>query len=92
MRTPRYDDKDPSDVDDYGYDFAGELNGEKIDSAAVTITPSGLSAGTPSITGSVVSVRVSGGVDDTNHRLTYTIETSSGRTLERSVELLVADR
>lgn len=92
MRTPRFDDKDPSDVDDYGYDFAGELSGEKIETATVSIAPSSLSAGPPVVTRSVVSVRLSGGNDGQSYRITYNIDTSSGRTLERSADLLVANR
>jgi hypothetical protein len=57
-----FDPKLPGESEVFSLDFAARLGaGQTVAGATVTATPAGLTLGAPSVSGSVVSVRVSGG-------------------------------
>lgn len=90
--------KDPSDVLDYKFDFAGLANaatdaydnwlqtGETISTATLTVA-TGLTKDSDSITDTNTSVTVwlSGGTDGTDYTVACKVVTSAPRTLERSI-------
>lgn len=83
--------KDPSDVLDYRIDWTAILQGDTIEGSSWTVpVPSGLVIDSQDFTDSRVVVWLSGGSVG-NHRITNTITTASGRTLQRSVTLPVED-
>lgn len=89
--------KDPNDVKEYKFDFAGLTNGrvgaeadfldsgETISSRTVTVG-TGLTKNSDSITdtNTSVTVWVSGGTDKTDYTVTCQIVTSASRTIEKS--------
>lgn len=101
----RTETKDPSDVLDYKFDFAGVTNaaddassnwlqaGETISSAVVTVA-TGLTKDSDSITDTNTSVTVwlSGGTSGTDYAVACKITSSAGRVLERSVTVPVTDQ
>jgi hypothetical protein len=69
----------------YEWDFSDfdELEaGETISSPAVTADPSGLTIGTPSVSGSSVFCRLSGGTAGVTYEVTCAVTLSSGGTLD----------
>jgi len=95
--------KDPDAVLDYAWDWAGLTNGttgarsdwlasgETIVSYTVTV-PAGITKDSESSTTSTVTVWLSGGTVGTYYTIACEIVTSEGRTDERSIILLVANR
>ena len=90
----RWPDKDPADVLDYGLDWSDQLAlvapADTISSATWTV-PAGLTAGAQFVVGGVATTWLSGGAAGTDYTLTCRIVTAGGRTLERSVKLLVRE-
>ena len=93
----RWPDKDPADVLDYGLDWSDQLAlvspADTISSATWTV-PAGLTAGAQFVVGGVATTWLSGGTAGeagADYTLTCRIVTSGGRTLERSVKLLVKE-
>jgi hypothetical protein len=86
----QWDDKDPTDVDDFTLGFARELGAETIATTAWTAT-AGITIGATSNTTTAATVRLSGGTAQTTYTLTCTVTTSGGRTLQRSVLLYVTE-
>jgi len=84
----QWDDKDPSDVDDFTLSFANELGAETIGGASWTAT-AGITIGATSNSTTAATVRLSGGTAGTDYTATCTVTTSGGRTLQRSVLLRV---
>ena len=82
--------KDPSDTRTYPMYWAEELNGQTI--ATSTWTGDGLTVGTATISGTVTSVVLSGGADESRYEVVNTITTSGGQTLEKSMTIVVRDR
>ena len=93
----RWPDKDPAEVLDYGLDWSDQLALPEPDdtiSSATWIVPAGLVAGAQSVVGRVATIWLSGGTagaSGTDYTLTCRIVTTGGRTLERSVKLLVKE-
>ncbi len=87
----RWGDKDPSNVDDYEMLWSDVLNvGETILTSVFT-APAGLTITSQAHTTNASQVRLSGGTAGVDYTLECTITTSSGRTLQHSVRLLVVD-
>ena len=90
----RWPDKDPADVLDYGMDWSDQLAltspADAISSAIWTV-PAGLAAGAQFVVGGVATSFLSGGTAGTDYTITCRIVTAGGRTLERSVKLLVKE-
>lgn len=83
--------KDPSDVVDYDVDWSRQLvEAETIDTSGWTL-PAGFTKLDEQHTDTKSKVWLSGGAVGT-HDLVNTITTTGGRTLQRSVRLVVAER
>lgn len=90
----RWPDKDPAEVLDYGLDWSDQLAlTDPIDtiSSATWAVPAGLTAGAQFVIDGVATIWLSGGTAGADYTLTCRIVTSGGRTLERSVKLLVKE-
>ena len=90
--------KDPSDVKDYGFNWATLLRAEGETGLASSVwsasDPVGLTIDSDTVVGLVTSVVVSGGTAGTTYALTNTIVTSGGipRTHERTIHIPCKDR
>lgn len=93
--TPfRWDDKDPADSWPFSFDFTPwcAAAGETAASVAAAATPAGLTVSATSVTpAGAAAVRLSGGTAGTDYAVRLTLTTASGRTLERTVMILVRD-
>jgi hypothetical protein len=86
--------KDPSALLDYSWDWSEWLAevGATISSAAVTV-PDGLTAdGAPTVGGTVVTQRVSGGTADAVYVMVCQITTDGGLIDERSIYLTIRNQ
>ncbi len=85
--------KDPSDADFYDIKVgAAWLGADVIDTVTHTVTPgSGLSVAAFEVNHDVVRTFISGGVVG-EHQIEVTITTESGRILQRTVALEVAEQ
>lgn len=84
--------KDPDESKVYEVDFSAHLaSGETLSSPVVASTPSGLTVGSPSISGSSVQFRLSGGTSGTTYTIDVTVSTSASNALNGCVRLLVQD-
>ena len=86
--------KDPNAVLDYSVDLTAWLAlipGDAVASKVITVS-GGLTKGAESFTGNSVSVFVSGGVLGATEWINFRYTTTNGRTDERTVFLLIADR
>lgn len=94
MNLPRFSDKDPADINDYGYDFVPELEGATITNQAVSVSPVGtLVAAAPWATNAgLIGARLSGGDEGVTYTITFTVDLDDGRRLQRSASLLVTAR
>jgi hypothetical protein len=87
---PEY--KDPSDVIDISVDWADFLGEDAIASVVWTVSPTGaLAVDTQSNTDTVATAWVSGGVASVTYSLACKITSVGGRTVERSLEIIVED-
>lgn len=93
----RWPNKDPADVLDYGLDWSDQLAlvspTDSISNATWTV-PAGLTVGAQFVAGGVATIWLSGGTagaNGTDYTITCRIVTAGGRTLERSVKLLVKE-
>lgn len=86
--------KTASDVLDYGFYFSLWMPIGDLISASTTITatPSGLTIGSPTISGMTVSAMVSGGTTGTLNYVVANLITTSGRTATCGGFLMVADQ
>ena len=83
--------KDPDAVLDYAFDWTAWLDdGETISSHTVTVD--GLTKDSDAENGGVVTVWLSGGTDGQEASAACLIETSAGRTDERTIVLRVRER
>jgi hypothetical protein len=96
---PVLEPKDPDDVIDYWFDWTEPLAGFPSDAIATVAwraapdVPAPLVIGAQAASGAALrGVFVSGGASGTEYRLTCTITTVAGRTLERSARLYVEER
>jgi hypothetical protein len=88
MAVVQWEDKDPTDVDDFTLSFVRELGTETIATTAWTAT-AGITLGATGNTDTTATVRISGGTAGTDYTATCTVTTSGGRTLQRSSLLRV---
>lgn len=74
--------KTPAEAELVDFIFTDDLaTGETISSPVVTV-PAGITAGTPTISGTKVQVLVSSGTAGTIYRLKCQVSTSGGRTVQ----------
>jgi hypothetical protein len=86
--------KDPAALLDYSWDWSAWLAevADTISSATVAV-PAGLTAvGSPVVSDTAVTQRVSGGAVDSAYTLVCQITTAGGLIDERSIYLTIADR
>lgn len=84
--------KDPSAVLDYAFDWSDWLaTGETISSHVITVD-TGLTKDSDSEALGVVTVWLSGGTAGKNYKVACLIETSAGRTDERTIWIKVVER
>lgn len=85
--------KQPAESRLYSIDFANLLGtGESLSGTpTVTASPTGLTIGTPAISGTTVQVRISSGSDGVPYKLECVVATSDGNTLEGDAILIVMD-
>jgi hypothetical protein len=77
------------EVLDYDFDFTNFLGTDEITTAAVRVTPAGLTLGQMLYNAYIVKQYVSGGTVDTDYTITAKITTSAGRTKEMDIVLRV---
>ena len=90
----RWPDKDPADVLDFGLDWSDQLalaNPDDTISSVTWTVPAGLTSGAQFVVGAVATIWLSGGTAGTDYTIICRMVTSGGRTLERSVKLLVKE-
>lgn len=75
--------KQPSEVLNCSMDFTNYVNSSSItiSSPSLTVSPSGLTLGSPTVDGLFVEFTVSGGTDGYNYRIQCTVTTSDNETL-----------
>jgi hypothetical protein len=93
MTSPTYtaEPKDPSDIEDYGWDCTAWLKGETIASQNVVADDVAVTIANVTQVAGVVRWRASGGTNGAVHKLTATVTSSSGRSAQRTIELPVMD-
>ncbi len=85
--------KQPGETRQFSMDFASILGtSETISTASVSGDPSGLTLGTPSISGTKVLFNIIGGTHAVRYRLQVTITTSASATLVGDGVLRVKDK
>lgn len=82
-------DTDKDDVGSIIFDYGGELGGDAVSTA--TATTSNITAGTPSVSGNVVTVAMSAGKAGTTAKMELKITTTGGKTLSNTVRFRVTD-
>lgn len=83
--------KDPNDDDDFAIDWANVLIGaETISGVLCAVALGDVTLGTPAISGTVTTVRISAGTDGTSVAVRYRITTSTGRQIDRTLLIPVA--
>jgi len=88
----RYFKKDPSDVEDYTIDWSSDMDSSETLTTVTWTVPSGLTKLSEGISGALSTVRISGGVGNTEYTLAALATFSSGRVHERSIYIRVEDR
>lgn len=85
--------KDPDDIDDFTWDWAKVLaSGETITAFTALIVSGGLAvSGTPSISGTKTTARVTGGTAGQIGQVRGRITTSAGRQLDETAEFQIRD-
>ena len=84
--------KDPSAVLDYAFDWTGWLAaGETITDHTIT-ADTGITVGSSTESDGKVTVWLSGGTAGINYKVACLVETSAGRTDERTLWIRVVDR
>jgi hypothetical protein len=84
--------QDPADSLDYSIDWVDWLDeGETVYSSTWAVSPAGLNTALPSIVnnGTCTVVWLSGGTADRSYTVTNHITTTAGRTVERSITLVI---
>ena len=94
MPTTTLLEKAPTEIRTYAFDFSEVseiLAGQTLTGTpTVSGSPSGLTFGSPSISGSKVNVAISAGSDGTTYEITMTVTTSGSATLVGCGRLKVA--
>jgi hypothetical protein len=89
--------KRPLEADDFGFDFlrrprivAGDTVASVVSITATRLSGSGsLTIGSPSVSGAIVTVRISGGTDGDRYRIECTVLTTQGATLVSEMPMVV---
>jgi hypothetical protein len=89
----RFSQKDPSDVDQFAFDFTKRLStGETLTAGIITATPSGLTLSSSQLTATAVATWVSGGTNGVTYTLFADVTTSKDIVLQRSTAVAVIKR
>jgi hypothetical protein len=90
-KAPQVNQKTPDESALFNFDFTEDLaTGESIQGTpAVTASPSGLTIGTPSVSGAIVQVRLSSGATRTRYEVRCRVATDQSNTFEGAGDLLV---
>ena len=83
--------KDPQAVLDYRWDWSAWLGADTIATATITV-PTGITKDSQTNTTTAVTAWLSGGTVRTSYAVTCRIVTAAGRTDERSITIVVAER
>lgn len=85
--------KQPAEVQDYDVSFSEWLTALSDTSASYTVTAdTGITVDSFSITGGVVKVWLSGGIDGVTYKVTVTLTTAGGRTRQSEFSLQVKEQ
>lgn len=84
--------KDPSATLDYTIDWTAWLAGDTITGTPVWTVPAGLTKADESHTTTTSTVWISGGTIGSTYTLSVRVTTTGGRTDDRSIALVIADR
>lgn len=84
--------KDPAAVLDYTFNWSAWLVAGDTLSTATVLADTGLTVASTSIVGQTVTAWLSGGEAGASYRVTCQVQTSGGRTDERSIVVEVAQR
>jgi hypothetical protein len=90
IQRPSDEAKDPDEIQSYTFRWAKELSGETI-STSTFLLPDGLTSAATSGSDSTRTIRVSGGTDGSQYRITNRITTSGSRTLEKTIRVQVRE-
>ena len=86
-------DKDPSDVIDYGLDYANWLEtGEEITGTPTWTVPTGITKSAQANTTTTATAMLSGGTAGKIYIVSCTVNTTAGRTLQRSFRVHVKQK
>ena len=88
--TPDFE-KDPDSTEDYAFNWVMDLGGDTISSSTFSL-PDGLTEVSTSNTESVTQIFVSGGACGQTYRITNRIQTSGGRTFDKTIRILIRER
>ncbi len=88
-RTPDYL-KDPDATVDYEFTWGVELNGDTIETSTFLL-PDGLTSVSTTVTDSTATIFVSGGAQGGIYRVTNRIVTAAGRTMDKTITVLVSE-
>lgn len=92
MSVEQIFEKDPQAVLDYAFDWSDWLDsGETIASTTITVA-AGLTKDSDSESDGIVTIWLSGGTAGTSYTVACKIVTSSSRTDERSITIMVINR
>lgn len=83
--------KDPDSVEDFSIDWEDRLGSDTISSSDWAKTGD-VTLGSESNTSTTTTTWVSAGTAGTQAKLINTIQTTGGRTLERTITLLITDK
>lgn len=83
--------KDPAAVLDYGIDWSAWLDTDAISTSTWTV-PSGITQDSSTSDTTTTTVWLSGGTVGQSYLVTNRITTTAGRTDERTIRIVVADR
>ena len=85
--------KQPGETRQFSMDFSSLLaDGETLSGPSITSTPSGLTVGSPSVSGSKILFDLSSGTHPVRYRLEVTVTGSGGATLVGDGSLRVVDK
>lgn len=92
MSLPSWPDKDPNEVLDYTIDWTSRLIGSDTVSSVVWTVPSGITKDSQSNDTTKAVIWLSGGSNTRTYPITCQVTTASGRVMEQSVTLKLAEK
>lgn len=85
--------KQPAELIDYDVDYSEWLTtGDNVQSADVSVLPSGLVIESTFINDPRIKIWISGGTDKVNYKITVTMTTADGRIKQDEFKINVKDR